>query len=69
MARRLRYPLLTGYTCLGTSVTAMGVVMLARDYPEASLAVTAGFVAFTLAFPGLTVALYRPLLRARVERP
>jgi hypothetical protein len=71
-ARRALYPLLTGYTCLAISVTAMAVVMLARDDPGASLAVTAGFAGFALALTGLVLALYRPLVlrdRRRAEDP
>lgn len=60
-ARRLIYPLLTGYSCLGVSVTAMAVVMILDADPDASPAVAAGFAAFTLAFAALTVLLYRAL--------
>lgn len=60
-AHRLMYPLLTGYTCLGASVTAMAVVMEVKSDPDASLAVTVGFAAFTLALAMLTGALYRRL--------
>lgn len=49
-ARRAAYVLLTGYTCLAISVAAMAIVMYANSDPDASLAVTAGFSAFALAF-------------------
>jgi hypothetical protein len=60
-ARRVLYPLLTGYTLLSVSVSAMAVVMLTRDDPDSSLALTAGFGLFTLALLALVTALYRPL--------
>jgi hypothetical protein len=62
-ARRLRAPLLTACTCLGASVTAMAVVMLAQDDPDASPVLAAGFGVFTLAFAALTVAACLPLVR------
>jgi hypothetical protein len=40
----------------------MAVVMLVRNDPDASIAVTAGFAGFTLTFAALLWALYRPLL-------
>jgi hypothetical protein len=67
-SRRVLYPLLTGYLCLSVSVTAMAVVMLVRDDPDASIAVTAAFAGFTLAFAGLLWALYRPLLHPPERR-
>lgn len=60
-AGRLAYPLLTAYTLLGASVTAMGIVMTVHADPDASLATTGGFAAFTAALGWLTAALYRPL--------
>lgn len=62
-ARGVLYPLLTGYTLLSISVSAMGAVMWLRDDPDASLALASGFAAFALALVGLLVALYRPLVR------
>ena len=64
-ARRVAYVLLTGYTCLAISVAAMAIVMFVSSDPDASVAVTAGFSAFALAFVTLTVLLYRPLLHSR----
>lgn len=61
-ARRLVYPLLTGYTCLSVSVFSMAVVMLVDDDPDSSLGLALGFGAFTAALTVLTVGLYRPLL-------
>lgn len=61
-ARRVVYPLLTGYTLLSVSVSAMAVVMLARDDPDSSLVLAAGFGLFTLALLALVAALYRPFL-------
>jgi hypothetical protein len=62
-ARRVMYVLLTGYTCLAISVAAMAIVMYANSDPDASVAVTAGFLIFAVAFVTLTVLLYRPLFR------
>ncbi len=62
-ARRLTGTLLTACSCLGASVTAMAVVMLAHHDPDASPVLAAGFGAFTLAFAALTVAAFRPLVR------
>ncbi len=62
-AGRVLYPLLTGYALLSVSVSAMAVVMLVRDDPDSSLALTGGFGLFTLALLALVAALYRPLLR------
>lgn len=60
-AQRVVYPLVTGYTFLALSVTAMAAVMLVRDDPDASIALLLGFGAFALFFVTLAVALYRPL--------
>jgi len=68
-ARRVLYPLLTGYTCLSVSVSAMAVVMLAREDPDSSLALAGGFGLFTLALLFLVAALYRPLLRSGKPAP
>ena len=60
-ARRVLYPLLTGYALLSVSVSAMAVVMLARDDPDSSVTLAAGFGLFTLSLLALAFALYRPL--------
>lgn len=60
-ARRVMYPLLTGYTCLAVSVAAMAAVMNLNADPDASLALAGGFIGFALVFILLTVGLYRPL--------
>jgi hypothetical protein len=60
-ARRVLYPLLTGYTCLAISVASMAVVMLARDDPDASWFLAAGFAVATVALLALVAATYRPL--------
>jgi hypothetical protein len=60
-ARRAAYVLLTGYTCLAVSVTAMAVVMNAKNDPDASVALAAGFGLFALVFVVLSALLYRPL--------
>jgi hypothetical protein len=49
-AWRAVYPLLTGYTCLGVSVTAMGLVMNLEGDPDASPELTTGFLLFALTF-------------------
>lgn len=67
-ARRVLYPLLTGYTCLSVSVFTMAVVMVSRDDPDASVGLATGFGVFTLVLVALLVAMYRPLLSpARVS--
>jgi hypothetical protein len=66
-ARQVAYALLTAYTLLGFSVTAMGVVMNLHADPDASLLLTAAFALFTGAFVALSTALYRPLF-ARGDR-
>lgn len=64
-AHRLAYPLLSAYACLSASVTAMALVMLAHDDPDASLGLAAGFATLALALAGVVIALYRPLLHRR----
>jgi hypothetical protein len=62
-ARKTMYVMFTGYSCLAISVAAMGIVMNLHSDPDASPAVTGGFVIFALVFVTLTVVLYRPLFR------
>lgn len=64
-ARRLVYPLLTGYTCLAVSVAAMALVMNLHADPDASPALAAGFGAFAAVFVVLAGLLYRPLFERR----
>ena len=66
-AMRVMYPLLTAYACLGTSVAAMGLVMVLRDDPDASVFLLGGFVGFALLFAALTSAAYRPLFQRPLE--
>jgi len=66
-ARQAMYVILTGYTCLATSVAAMAVVMYVNADPDASAGLVIGFAAFALAFATLTVLLYRPFF-VRSER-
>lgn len=61
-ARRILYPLLTGYAVLSVAVFAMAVVMLAKDDPDASWGLALGFGLFCAAFVGLAVGLLRPLV-------
>ncbi|HYN97636.1 MAG TPA: hypothetical protein VES42_27675 [Pilimelia sp.] len=68
-ARRVAYPLLTAYTLLGVSVTAMGVVMNLHADPDASLALTAAFAVFTAVFAALTAALYRAVFAQHADPP
>ncbi len=60
-SRRSLYPLLTGYTCLSISVSAMALVMLVRGDPDSSVPLAAGFGLFTLALLALVAGVYRPL--------
>lgn len=68
-ALRLAYPLLTAYSLLGVAVTAMAVVMLVHDDPDASVGTAIGFAAFALVFVTLALALYRPLFHASSVPP
>jgi hypothetical protein len=67
--RTITYAILGAYTLLGALVTGMGVTMYVNGDPDASLALTAGFAVFTLAFATLSVALCRPLFLARGHIP
>jgi hypothetical protein len=60
-ARRAAYVLLTGYTCLAVSVTAMAALMNVRNDPDASPTLATGFGVFALVFVVLSALLYRPL--------
>jgi hypothetical protein len=64
-ALRIAYLILTAYTCLGASVTAMALRMILDSDPDASGALAVGFGLFTAAFAVVTVLLYRPLLLAQ----
>jgi hypothetical protein len=64
-AVRIAYLILTAYTCLAASVTAMALLMALRHDPDASVGLTVGFGLFTVAFGVVTVLLYRPFLRRR----
>lgn len=67
-ARKAMYVMLTGYSCLAISVAAMGIVMNINADPDASPALTGGFVIFALMFVTLTIVLYRPLFRRSDSR-
>ncbi|GAA0710957.1 hypothetical protein Drose_24960 [Dactylosporangium roseum] len=60
-ARPPMYAIVGAYTLLGAAVTGMAVAMIARHDPDASAGFAAGFATLTLAFAGLTYAVYRPL--------
>ncbi|MCI4064492.1 hypothetical protein MRQ36_18555 [Micromonospora sp. R77] len=57
------YALLTGWTCLAVSVTAMGLVMVVSGDPDGSVVLAGGFGVVAVAMGLLTVAFYRPLVR------
>ncbi len=61
-ACRVTYPFLTAYAVLSTSVLSMALVMLARDDPDASVGLAAGFGLFSAALVTLLVAWLRPSL-------
>jgi hypothetical protein len=67
-AVRPGYVLLTGYTGLAISVTAMAVLMNVRHDPDASLGLAVGFAAFALVFVVLLARLYRPFFVAGERR-
>jgi hypothetical protein len=56
-AVRVAYPLVTGYTLLSWSVTAMAVVMLAREDPDAAVGLAAGFGLFAAALTAVSATL------------
>jgi hypothetical protein len=62
------YVIFTGYTCLATSVAAMGLVMYLNHDPDSSLGLAGGFLVFALVFAAVTGMLYLPLLR-QPKRP
>jgi hypothetical protein len=62
-ARRPAFAIIGAYTLLGTSVAGMALTMLINHDPDASAALAAGFIAFTLAFAALTTVQYRTLSR------
>jgi hypothetical protein len=70
-AARLAYPLLTGYTLLSWSVTAMAVVMLVENDPDAAPGLAAGFAVFAVGLTAVSAALCRvaspPTGRPRVD--
>jgi hypothetical protein len=70
-ARRVMYPLLTGYTLLAMSVAGMAAVMNLHADPDASFGLAAGFVGFAAVFTVLTATLYRLLFAngTRHDRP
>ncbi|MFN8195284.1 MAG: hypothetical protein U0R80_13490 [Nocardioidaceae bacterium] len=63
-AARLAYPILSAYVCLAASVTAMALVMLVHDDPDASWGLALGFGFFAVALAGVVVTAYRPLFGA-----
>lgn len=66
-ARRLMYGVVGWGALLGSAVAGMGVVMVARDDPAASLPATVVFVALASALLIIAGGLLRPLFTA--ERP
>lgn len=63
-SRRLAYGMVAWGALLGSAVAGMGVVQVLTDDPAASLAGVGVFVLFALAFLGLAVRLFRPLVAA-----
>ena len=68
-ALRVAYLMLTAYTCLGISVTAMALRMAVRHDPDASLGLTVGFALFAVAFATVSALLYRPLFLPQERAP
>jgi hypothetical protein len=58
-ARKTMYALVGWLALLGSAVAAMGITMLVRDDPDASVALTSGFAAAALGLIALALALYR----------
>jgi hypothetical protein len=64
-ATRTTYVLMTGFTCLAVSVTAMALVMIRDSDPDASVGLAVGFGLFALVFVVLAGLLFRPLFTDR----
>jgi hypothetical protein len=62
-ARKPAYAILGGYVLVGWSVTGMVWTMRVNGDPDASVALTVGFSAISVAGTVFTYFLYRPLLR------
>jgi hypothetical protein len=54
-ARKAMYVMFTDYSCLAISVASMGIVMNLHSDPDASPALTGGFVIFALIFVTLRI--------------
>ena len=61
-ARKAGYATVGWFALVGSSVAAMGIVMMARDDEYASIEMVAGFALTALAAIAATIWLYRPLL-------
>lgn len=69
-ARRALYAILGWWAFVPASVAAMGITMIARDDPYASVGQTVVLALRAVAFVGFVVYLYRPLFQpARIEPP
>lgn len=72
-AQRASYAILGGYSLLAAAVAGMAIVMYANGDPDGSVVNVAAFSTFAVVIGGITVALYRPLLRptpaSRDQRP
>jgi hypothetical protein len=62
-ASRPAFAIIGSYTLIGASVAGMAITMLLNRDPDASVGLTAGFVAFTLAFAALWTVQFRNLSR------
>jgi hypothetical protein len=68
-ASRIAFVLITGFTGLAVSVTAMALVMIRNADPDAAAGLAAGFGLFALVFAVLAGVLFRPLFTDRDQRP
>lgn len=60
-SRRLMYAIVGWFALVGPAVAAMGLVMIARDDPHASVPGTALLCGFGLLFAAVAIYLFRPL--------
>lgn len=65
IALRAAYGVVGWFALLGAAVTAMGIMMLANDDPDASAGLVVGFAMFTMVFAGLAAWMYGGLFGRR----
>jgi hypothetical protein len=66
-ARRPAYAVVGWFVLLGAFVSAMAIVMVARDDPDASVLFVVASPLLVVGFAAVAASLYRPLLRSRAR--